>query len=457
MKKRLLNIVLGSLYLIFFGACHRQSQDTMVKIRGKIVNPETNQVIFSKDFLMLQTDTLPLIAANEVKGTIKIPEEGLYIFYVFPEYQTLYLKPGDSLAFHLNVDEFDESLSFSGSLAFQNNLLMRLFLTNEKESSYFYRQNFNFDLEDFNQKLDSFEHLKTLLIESYKNELEHTNQKFKRIAHLLNKSMFYNLKEIYAQKHRQQKLPTNFFDYENVLHQKLADPNVIYMYAFADSFLERKINQNISENDNPYLKIANIIDREIYDESFKDNLLVKYCNRYIIGHYITRKDTIVKTFFDKIQNITYKNYGEQLIKKNRIMQADHSFPKLNFYTTQKEIVTSDSLFKNKKVLLSFWDLKYRKNFKSNLKKIKQYQAKHPEIHFIILNINPGDFDDWILQLPNNQNITFYQLKDNSYLKQIRPYHLSQVYLIQNNKIIKSMTNMYQANFTKVLDSFASKK
>jgi len=456
MKRSFLNIILGSLYLLFLGACHRQLQDTKVKIRGKIVNPETDKVIFSKDFLMLQTDTLPLLAENEVKGHIKVPEEGLYVFYVFPEYQTIYLKSGDSLNFHLNVDEFDESLSFSGSLGFQNNLLMNLFLTNEKESSFFYRSNFDLNLKDFNQKLDSFEHIKTKIIESYRNEFKHTDQKFKEITHLLNKSMFYNLKEIYAQKHRQQKLPASYFDYENILHQRLADPNVIYLYAFADSFLERKIKQNVSKNENPYLKIATLIDREISDPDFKDNLLVKYCNRYIIGHLMTHKDKIVKTFFDKIQNRTYKIYCEKLIKKNQIMQTGHYFPKLDFYTAQKNIIVSDSLFKNKKILLSFWDLKYRKNFKSNLKKIKRYQSNHPEIQFIILNINPGDFDDWILQLPDNQNITFLKLKDNSYLQQIRPYHLSQVYLLQNNKIIKSMTNMYQVNFTKILDTFATK-
>ena len=456
MRFKLSHIVLLISVILLLTGCRHFRQAPTAKIRGKIINPRTDEVVVSDNFWILQSDTLKLVAGNEVAGEVKVPKEGLYILYVFPEFQTIYLKPGDSLAFHLNVDEFDESISFSGGVAFENNLNMSVFLANEQESNYFYNRQFQFDLEKFLQKLDSFENIKQSLIDNYKKDLSRTTKKYQQILSLLNKSMYYSLKDMYAQKHPELKFSNDYFSYCSVLHQDLPDANVIYMYAFADSFLERKLKEYHTDIKNPYLKISEIIDHEIFDTAFKDNLLVKYCSRYIKDYHLTKTDSVVHNFYQKIKNPVYKDYCNDLISRFKLMKAENSFPKTQYLTTQKTLISSDSLFNaGTKTLVAFWDLRYRKNFVSNLKKLQAYQKQYPDLQLVIINTNVGQFDEFLLQLPVSNHIRFVQAVDKKMIHQIRPLHLSQVYLLKADTIKASMRNMYEPAFEQKLQKFYS--
>ncbi len=442
--------------IILLTACQHFQQAQTANIRGKIVNPRTDKVIISDNFWILHSDTLKLVDGNEVSGRVKVPKEGLYILYVFPEFQTIYLKPGDSLAFHLNVDEFDESISFSGGVAFENNLNMAVFLANEQESNYFYNRHFQLNLDEFTHKLDSFENIKQALIDGYKEDLSRTTKKYQQILSLLNKSMYYSLKDMYAQKHPDLNFSDAYFSYCTVLHQDLPDANVIYMYAFADSFLERKLKADQTNIKNPYLKISKIIDREIFDKAFKDNLLVKYCSRYIKDYHLTKTDSVVNNFYQKIKNPVYKDYCNDLISRFKLMKTGNEFPKSRYLTTQKSLISSDSLFAHgTKTLVSFWDLRYRKNFVSNLKKIQTYQKQYPDLQFVIINTNVGQFDEFLLQLPVSNHIRFVQAVDKNMIHQIKPMHLSQVYLLKADTIKASMLNMYEPAFEQNLQKFYS--
>ena len=272
MLKKTTHIIL--LLAILGIGCHSKPEPT-AKIRGKIINPRTGEVVVSRDFLLLDSDTLQLDNQNELYGTVKAPDEGLYIIFIFPEFQTVYLKPGDSLAIHLNVDEFDESISFSGSLAFENNLLMEMFLANEKENDYFYNHRFDFNLKNFNQKLDSFEAVKNQIIENFKDDYRTASEKYKQILTLYKNSAYYNLKENYALKNINNSFPDDYFSYRSVLQKSLADPNVIYMNSFVNSFLKYRIKKNRKKVRNPFLELSFLINHEIFDTVFKDNILTK--------------------------------------------------------------------------------------------------------------------------------------------------------------------------------------
>ena len=456
MRFRLSHIILLISEILLLTSCHHFRQAQTAIIRGKIVNPRTDEVVVSDNFWILQSDTLKLVAENEVTGQVKVSKEGLYIIYIFPEFQTIYLKPGDSLAFHLNVDEFDESISFSGGVAFENNLNMAVFLANEKESNYFYNRQFLFDLDEFTKKLDSFENIKQTLINSFKEDLSQTTKNYQQILSLLNKSMYYSLKDMYAQKHPNLKFSDDYFSYCTVLHQDLPDANVIYMYAFADSFLERKLKKFNTDIKNPYLKISEIIDHEIFDTEFKDNLLVKYCSRYIRDYHITKTDSVIQNFYKKIHKSNYKDYCNRLINRFKLMKAGNKFPKGQYLTTQKTIISSDSLFNTgTKTLVSFWDLRYRKNFVSNLKKLQAYQKQYTDLQLVIINTNVGQFDEFLLQLPVSDHIRFVQAVDKNMIHQIKPLHLSQVYLLKADTIKASMSNMYEPAFEQKLQKFYS--
>ncbi len=434
-------------------SCQVKNVET-AKIRGKIVNPRTDEVVISRDFLLLRSDTIKLNGQNELSGTVKVPVEGLYIIFIFPEFQTIYLKPGDSLAIHLNVDEFDESISFSGSLGFENNLLLDMFLANERENNYFYDHRFQFDVASFNKKLDSFETEKNSLIENFKDEYSQTSIKYKQILTLFKNSAYYNLKEHYALKNMNVKFSDDYFSYRSVLQKQLADPNVIYMNSFADSFLEYKMKKKCEKGRNPFLELSYLIDNEIFDAEFKDNMFVKYCLRYINRFRISEQDTVVKDFYHKMKDVSYQSFCDEIIANNRLMRVGNLFPKGEYLTPQKHQISSDSLFKSgTKYLVVFWDLRFRKNFVSNLKKLKKYQEQYPELQFVLINTNTGQFDEWQLQVPDEQNIRFVQAVDGQQIQKIRPYSLAQIYLLDGQTIKASKINMYAPGFEQELQQF----
>ena len=443
-----------TLLLVFLVISCQVKHDGTAKIRGKIVNPRTDEVVISRDFLLLESDTIKLNSQNQLSGMVKVPVEGLYIFFIFPEFQTIYLKPGDSLAVHLNVDEFDESMSFSGSLAFENNLLIDIFLANERENNYFYDHHFQFDEESFNQKLDSFEAEKNMIIENYRDEYQQTSSKYKEILTLFKNSVYYNLKEDFALKNMNISFPEDYFSYRSVLQKKLADPNVIYMNYFTDSFLEYKMKSNREKVRNPYLELSYLIDNEVYDSEFKDNLLAKYCIRYINRFHISKQDTVVNNFYQKMKNVRYKSFCDKIIANNQLMHVDNAFPKGDYITMQKHKISSDSLFKSgTKSLVVFWDLRFQKNFLSNLKKLKKYQEQYPDLQYVLINTNAGQVDEWYMQLPDMQNIRFVQAVNAQQIQMIRPYSLAQIYLLDGQIIKASKINMYEPAFELELERF----
>lgn len=450
---RIKQVILKLFLLLIVSSCIHKTQEVTTKIRGKIVNPKTDKVLISRDFLMLTADTLKLKYENKIYGEVKTPREGLYFIYIFPEFQTIYLKPGDSLAFHINVDEFDESLSFSGSIGFENNLLLELYLENEKESAYFYDHQFNFDAKTFLKKIDSFTAINKKLINSYQKELEKSDKKYREIIALYHNSLQYSLKEAYLKKHPDESIEKEYVNYCQTLHNPLPDPNIIYMYAFADNYIERKLQKNKDKNIETFLKIAQTIEKEIYDKEFKDNLLIKYCLRYIKSQKIFEKDSTISYYLSVIQNDTYKNYCKKLINKNKQIKNGKLFPNISVRNKQNKLYKLNEFLKDQKTLISFWNLDNRKNFISNLEKLEKIKEKHPKLQIIILNLNPQSQEEWMLQVPVNSKFMYLQLTREEDVHTVSPYHLAQIFLIDSLQIKNSLQNMYTTDFEKKLEEF----
>jgi hypothetical protein len=438
--------------ILLFSACRHTTGKSNITIRGKIVNPKKDYIIISRDFLRISSDTLWFSDENKVKKTININEEGLYFIEIFPEFQTIYLKPGDSLAFHINVDEFDESLSFSGGLGFENNLLIDLFLVNEKESEFFYQNQFKFSRKQLKQKLDSFAAIQNQLLTERQDEYTKTDRKFKKIIDLTCKSIHFSLTEEYLKIHPDSILNDGFSGNDKILRKELPDPNIIYMYAFADKYLERKIDLKKKRSNNLYYEIGKQINLEIKDKNFKNNMLLKYCYKYLKDNLITNSDSITNFYFKSFSNPMYVDYCNKIIDKNKLLQPGNLFPDLEIIDKKGHRHSLKSILK-KETLISFWDLNMRKNFISNLEKLKSIGSRYPALQILVLNINQDAFDEWILQLPRTKAFDFYQISSEEDANRIKPFHLSQIYLLQNDTIKLSMYNMYKPDFHKKLNKY----
>ncbi len=441
------------LFLALF-ACQNESEKMPTKILGKIINPKKTEIVISKDPFNVVSDTLFIKSGNKFSGEINIEKEGLHYIFIFPEFQVIYLKPGDSLAFVLNTTEFDESFSFSGTSGFENNLLIELFLANEKENVEISRKMKQLSPEELNKKLDSFYQFKQKLIQNYKDSYSKTSPHYREIIDLYNHVAQYRIKENYIIRHPDS-LPEGFKKHRKLLKQPVADPNLPDLLYFAKNFVDNKLR----EKKIPYKKIPaeaiGVINDEIKDPGLKDNILMIYCKNYIINRAIDEpEDSVFKRYMESIQNPLFKKNCLTYIHKNKMLAPGMDFPSVKLRDVHHKEVNLNELLRDHKNLISYWDLYFNSNFKSNLKKLNKIQEKYPDLQIIIINDNPDDFQEWQLQIPQNNRFIFLQMDLKEYeIEKYLPYGLNQVFLLDSTQIKYSLLNLYQRNFHKKINAF----
>ncbi len=458
MKRKLFykSLILSGVVLLFF-ACQRNSTPHKTKILGKIINPKKTEIVISKDPFNIVSDTLFVKSGNKFSGEINVMKEGLHYIFIFPEFQVIYLKPGDSLAFVLNTSEFDESLSFSGTSGFENNLLIDLFLTNEKENVEISRRMKKLNPEELTRKLDSFYAAKQQLINSYKTSYQKTTPHYKKIIDLYNRVSQYRIKENYLSIYKSN-IPKEFKNHRTFLKQKTADANLPDLLYFAKTFIYNRMREEQIPHSKVFSKAIEIIDKEIGDPHLRDNMYMIYCKNYIIGNSIQNpKDSVFLQYINRLQNPLYKESCYKYIKKNNILAKGKEFPALPVRNRYGNIVSLNKLLKKHKNLISYWDMYFMSNFKSNLEKLQKIKEEYPELQIIVLNDNPDDFQEWQLQIPQNKDFIFLQVNLKEYeMENFLPYGLNQVFLLDSTQIQQSLINLYDRNFAGKINAFMKK-
>ena len=452
----LLNFIFfGISVLMIFQNCKKQfTQDKKSIIIGKIVNPKKDYFIVSQDPFNLTSDTINVTTENKFKGTVHTPTEGFYFVYIFPEFQTFYLKPGDSLAFVLNTNEFDESLSFSGTSGLENNILINLFLLNEKESLDLYNQFSHISPKELLKKTDSFGRIKNKFIQSYNPEFQQTTLKFKKTLDFYKQLAKCRILEAYAGKHKND-LPENYFAYRKILQEKAIDPNIPDLLYFIKNFVDNNISSNLNVEQKQKQTIQ-LINNKIADPLVKDNILMLYCKNYIKDFFVSNSDDeILNKYLSLMHNAKYKKYCGDLVTKNKALVQGKTIPDIWLLDIDGKQVNLKRMLKNDKYLLSFSDFYYRKNYRSNYNKLKKIKTKFPDLHIMVINKNIGDFNEWKIQIPKDTLLNFYQFRDAKGINKIFPYSLSKIYLVKNDTIKHSMINMYESNFEELLKNFVN--
>jgi len=438
----MLSIVFMSLFSCSYIA--NKSSDE-VAIRAIVVNPRKSEIYLSKDLFRLNIDTLFLDDNNETIKKVKIPNEGLYFLHLFPEYQMIYLKPDDSLSFHINIDEFDESMSFSGGLGFENNLLIDLFLRNEKQNEYFFYRMNKIDLKQFNHKLDSFSIIRKKLLAEYSDELKQTTPVYKKIVDLYSRSVDCNIKENFFRRHAELSYPPEYFSYRKIIKETLVDVNIPDLYSFMDAYIYN-VTPNTSRNTKMmYQQAYRICADSVTNKKFRSSLFTRYCYMYIRNRRIMKADSLVQKYFSKIDK-NDKAFCEKAINKNASLKVNNAFPLCKLKDKDDKLYSSDQLFKATKSIVCVWDNDWHKNFTTNIKKLAAVKKTFPDINIIFINKNVSDQKQWKSDIPTNLNMQFYQFTSNADAELIMPYSFTQVYFVNNNIIKKSMINLFSSNF-----------
>jgi hypothetical protein len=435
--------------ILLLFSCHYISQERTneTKIRAVVVNPKKTDFYISKDFFQQDVDTLILDADNEVVKKIEISQEGLYLLHLFPEFQTIYLKPGDSLSMHINVDEFDESLSFSGGLGFENNLLIDLFLINEKQNTLYFKNRSVLTKKQLLKQIDSFALIKKDLLKEYDSELKNTSEKFKKIIDLYTKITAYSIKEDYISKHPNEKFSNKFLSHRNILKEPIIDHSIINLFSFVDAYFRNTIHHKNKSKEEVHQLLIENCNKKIYDKDFRSVVLTRYCYEYISNYKMSREDTIIKAYFSLIKSDKNRKYCKKLIRKNMLLANNKKFPSVKLIDKNGNLILSDSLLKDKKTIVSFWDLYWKKSFNSNHKKIIDITDNYTDLQVVVLNKNFDEFSVWQEAIPKQSNFNYYQLMNEKDISLLMPYSYAQVYLLINDTITGSMLNLYDVSFT----------
>ena len=125
-----ITIILLSIILF---SCSKKEEKNYSVINGTIENSSAEKIIIQgNDF----TSETPVAPDGKFSDTLYIKTDGFYQLIVGREHTDIYLERGKNLSVDVNLQNFDETVKYSGDLAKENNYLAAKYLWNSKNLDY---------------------------------------------------------------------------------------------------------------------------------------------------------------------------------------------------------------------------------------------------------------------------------------------------------------------------------
>lgn len=444
---KLLKYKLLFIFLLALSSCNSDKNITDVTyFGGKIINPTSKQVFFYKGDQRLDSAKL----SKERKFLFKFDSirAGLYTFKHGTEIQFLFLEPNDSLLLRLNTWDFDESLVFSGKGSEKNNLLMNLFLQNEKEDK-FMRQYYTLSDSLFELKIDSLLQLKKLLFKHYKEESVAVSSLFEKYIEAAINFPLYKKKEIYPYRHKKElkltsypKIDPRFYKFRKGID--FNDEDLQDFYAFDDylryylthiSYEKLILNEGSNMNSNFVAVTAN----HLTSPKIKDRFLREGMWSVLLDEKISleEKKKAEKLFFENCSDTLIKNSVKKLIEASNYPQIGADFPTIEVFNMSDENHTINDISKDHNSVVYFWP-KGQRQIEYLAKRIKYLEKKHPDLIFIGIDAKNVDYNwkSYVKANKFNQNKQF-RLNKKSELNDWIQIDYSRAILVDKNGIVKN--------------------
>lgn len=139
--------------LALFISCENSGKKAIV-FNGNIENSSTDSIFLIGDNNAFRK-AIPINSDGLFNDTVKIDAPGYFQFYSDREFTWVYMEPGKSLSLHTDMNSFDESLKYEGTLAAENNFLAFKML-NEQEMSGNPSNFFTQDVISFKEQVSAF-------------------------------------------------------------------------------------------------------------------------------------------------------------------------------------------------------------------------------------------------------------------------------------------------------------
>jgi len=447
--RRLLLLSIFSTIFSIVGCQNKSTNTDKVYIGGKIVNPNLDYVILSRDEDII--DTLKLNNDNQFGQYLNDIDPGIYTLQHNPENQVIYLEPGDSIMIWVNTYDFDQSLNFSGRGSQESSFLLDLFLQN--------RANNELILNYYKIKPEEFKHISDSI---HKKRLEEFNENssknnlsdnFKKIARQSIDYEFYDLRERYTYLIKKyypeftKLIPEGFNDYRDSLdfNNKLLKNYYLYTNTIDDYLRTRAVEYCIDEHkDRDCFNVSNfdnikrravLIDSLSSTPSIRNKFLDLLLSKAVT--MVTNKEDLKKVLHFA-ESLNYQEI-EQIRQLSKIQEnyfTGKSVADLTLLNTNSEETTYGDVI-DKKSIVYFWSANNIRRYIWQFRTIKKLEEKYPELDFIGVNLDIGQEKKWlrILDENNYDQKNQYQLSKRKFSNDVATKYLYRLNFLDKNAVI----------------------
>ena len=436
-KLRICKLILSTFILTFFISCNQENFKEDFYLGGEIINPSSRFVNFY--YNNVKIDSIELNSENKFFKKIENINPGIYRIEHLPENQNIIIEKGDSLWIRVNVEDFQESLTFSGRGSSKNNFLVDINNMDTYENEYL-SQYYVEESNIFRKKIDSLMNEKLKIWELFNKSV---NQK--KLSSNITKSSikynYYNKLERYAilrGTNWSESKKESYYDYRDDINLNdtdlsLFDPYVTFlMNYFNEKTLDSGEVYSYEKNNTDFnIKKLLIIDSQIDDPYLKNNLARATAIEEILNFKNNKfHDEFIDYYSYVNSSDKYLTEIIQLYEDIKKMQKGNLLPEVSVINYQgKERLSSEEL-KGSKTLLYFWSQTQMNHYRRTIKRIEELKQIFPNFRFVGICIQP--YTDMVIQA---QNILNLDLSDQYSFKNFEESSKSWVLTFLNKTII----------------------
>jgi len=408
-KMKFLKLIIVVIILFFSSSCNQDNQSNSFYLGGEIINPSSGYVNFY--YNNIKIDSIELDSYNKFFKKIEDIKPGIYRIEHVPENQNIIVENGDSLWIRVNVEDFKESLTFSGKGSSKNNFLVDMSILDESEIGYL-SEIYSQESDVFRSAIDSLMKEKESIWEIFNNSGKQKSLS-KNITKASIKYNYYNKLERYALlrgKDWNDSKREKFFSYREQINLNDSDLSLFepYITYLMNYFNEKTLGSGkvyFYEKNNTDFNIKKllIIDSQITDKSLKNNLARATAIEEILNF---KNNDYHEEFIDYF---TYVNSSEQYLDEIRKLYTDiekmkkgNSLPNIEIINYNGEIRSSSNELRGSKSLIYFWSQTQMNHYRRTIRRVEELKDDYPDYRFIGICIQP--YTDMVSQAQNILNL-----------------------------------------------------
>ncbi|MAD11384.1 MAG: hypothetical protein CMC04_01510 [Flavobacteriaceae bacterium] len=450
------NIIFFIISFICLNSCNIEKRNNKIFFAGQIINPSSNYLLLYKNNATI--DCLVLDSNNMFKRTYNNLESGIYKIEHIPEYQTIFLEPGDSLWLRVNGTDFKKSVVFSGKGSSKNNFLIDMEINLEKENN-FLSSKYSLKSKYFSKIIDSLvieKKNKWISMDSI-NNLSQFAQKVTMASYvypygtireryaLLRGSNWSSLEDSTYFNYRK------FFNYEET-DLAFFDPYIDYVLNFLnekslDSSSYYFINKQKTEFN---IKRLQVLENNIFGRELKNNLAraIAYDEILNYNNHSDHED-FLQYYFAINSNTIFLAEVLSLHNDIKKMNPGELLPKIKIQNSKLDTISSNKILNGQKTVFYFWSQSQMNHFRETTNIINKIKLEKPNYRYVGISIQPLNEITLkvikILQQDVNNQFAIIDF-ENASKKWIITYLNKAIIVNADGKIVNGFGNIYSPDF-----------